>query len=361
MQLTCPTESRLRDFLEGSMDGVEANQISEHVGSCADCDRAISSLENEQGDVLKVLRDRTRTDSLLQEQEFQQLRNTARLGQFDSDTTPGIDDDERLDAGNRLRDYRLVKKIGEGGMGTVYQAVHLHLAKPVALKILPVDRLQSKQSVRRFRQEMRAVGRVNHPNVVSASDAGTIDGQHFLVMELVQGADLARIIRHQGSLSVADACEIVRQAAVGLQHAHDNGLVHRDVKPSNVMLSVDGNVKVLDLGLASLNKTDFETSANIVVKEGLTSVGQIMGTLDFMAPEQITASPDVDGRADVYALGATLFQLLTGRTPCGDRSQGTPKRIEAVLSEPPADIATLRSDVPEGLRALLLRNARQKS
>jgi serine/threonine protein kinase len=125
-----------------------------------------------------------------------------------------------------------VKKNGEGGMGTVYQAYHLHLAKHVALKILPADKLTSSQSVKRFRQEMRAVGKVNHPNVVSASDAGTIDGQHFLVMELVQGADLARMMQDRGPLKVADACEIVRQAATGLQHAHDNGLVHRDVKPS---------------------------------------------------------------------------------------------------------------------------------
>ena len=202
---------------------------------------------------------------------------------------------------------------------------------------------------------MRAVGKVNHPNVVSASDAGTIDGQHFLVMELVQGADLARIIHDRGPLKVADACEIVRQAAIGLQHAHDNGLVHRDVKPSNIMLALDGSVKLLDLGLAGLNNSEFESTANVVVTDRLTSVGQIMGTLDYMAPEQITASPQVDGKADIYALGATLFQLLTGRTPCGDRSEGTPERIEAVLHKPPLDIATLRNDVPEELCALLLK------
>ena len=353
MILKCPTQNRLQDFLEGSIADRESEEISTHISECLRCDEALSDLENNQSDVLKLLRANAPTGFLL-EPEFAELRkNTVGIGIADTDSLS--DEHEPLESGKRLRDYRLVRKIGEGGMGTVYQAVHVHLAKSVALKILPTDKLQSGQSVSRFRQEMRAVGRVNHPNVVSASDAGKIDGQHFLVMELVQGADLARIIQECGQLGVADACEIVRQAANGLQHAHDNGLVHRDVKPSNVMLAVDGSVKLLDLGLASLNKTDFEASANITVSDGLTSVGQIMGTLDYMAPEQITASPDVDVRADVYALGATLFQLLTRKTPCGDRSHEMPQRIEAVLSEPPLDIATLRNDVPEELRALLTK------
>lgn len=358
MELSCPTADRLREFLEGSVGDAESDQISRHVVECRNCDRALDTLEREHGDLLKELRDGVLIESLLQEPEFEQLRNTARHGQADTIAPPDVD--ELPETGKRLRDYRLVKKIGEGGMGTVYQAVHVHLAKQVAIKILPADKLRSRQSVSRFRQEMRAVGKVNHQNVVSASDAGAIDGQHFLVMELVQGADLARIIQDQGPLNVADACEIVRQAAIGLQHAHDNGLVHRDVKPSNIMLTLDGNVKLLDLGLAGLNNMELEAAANVVVNERLTSVGQIMGTLDYMAPEQITASPQIDGKADVYALGATLFQLLTGRTPCGDRSEGTPERIEAVLRKPPLDIATLRDDVPEQLCSLLLKMLAKK-
>ena len=353
MQQTCPTREHLRQFLEGSVDAEKGTEITSHVEECSSCDAVLSSLESEQSDVLQVLREGARTESLLLEPEFEQLRDTFKIVQ--NDTTPGLEENEHLEPGKRLRDYRLVRKIGEGGMGTVYQAVHVHLAKPVAIKILPADKLQSKQSVSRFRQEMRAVGRVNHANVVSASDAGKIDGQHFLVMELVEGADLARIIQSRGNLSVADACEIVRQAAIGLQHAHDSGLIHRDVKPSNVMLAKDGNVKLLDLGLAGLNKTELGATSNVVVSDRLTSFGQIMGTLDYMAPEQVTASPDVDVRADVYALGATLFQLLTGMTPCGNRSQETPRRIEAILNEPPMDIAKLREDIPIELQALLLK------
>ncbi|MBM81806.1 MAG: hypothetical protein CMJ78_14615 [Planctomycetaceae bacterium] len=351
MKLTCPSKSQLREFLEGAVSDAEADEISDHVGDCSSCDGVLSTLENEQGDVLNELRNGLQFESLLVEPELQQLRNTARLPQIDKTTTPDVQPSNE----KRIRDYRLVRKIGEGGMGTVYQAIHVHLGKSVALKILPVDKLQSQQSVDRFRQEMRAVGRVNHPNVVSASDAGTVDGQHFLVMELVEGADLDRIIHDRGPLDVADACEIVRQAALALQHAHDERLVHRDVKPSNIMLAVDGSVKLLDLGLAGLNNSEVESANDVIGNDRLTSFGQIMGTLDYMAPEQITASPLVDGRADVYALGATLFQLLTGRTPCGDRSEETPERIEAVLHNPPLDITSLRSDVSEELGTLLLK------
>ncbi|MEM7558007.1 MAG: serine/threonine-protein kinase [Planctomycetota bacterium] len=353
MQHTCPSREQLRQFLEGSVDTEKGTEITAHIEQCSSCDEVLSSLESEQIDVLQILREGARTESLLLEPEFEQLRDTFKIAQ--DDTAPGFEEDEQLEPGKRLRDYRLIKKIGEGGMGTVYQAVHIHLAKPVAIKILPADKLQSRQSVSRFRQEMRAVGRVSHANVVSASDAGKIDGQHFLVMELVKGADLARIIQGQGTLSVADACEIVRQTAIGLQHAHDSGLIHRDVKPSNVMLATDGNVKLLDLGLAGLNKTELGSTSNVVVSNRLTSFGQIMGTLDYMAPEQVTASPDVDVRADVYALGATLFQLLTGKTPCGNRSQETSRRIEAILNAPPADISDFRDDIPVELQALLLK------
>ena len=196
MQLKCPSVDCLRDFLDGSIDDAEASKISSHVVECPGCDGVLSSLESEHGDVLETIRQGVQTENILREPEFEELRNTILVRQSDTDTTPNIDGQPTK--GQRLRDYRLIKKIGEGGMGTIYQAVHVHLAKHVALKILPEDKLRSKQSVARFRQEMRAVGRVNHPNVVSASDAGTTDGHHFLVMELVQGADLARIIHDRG-------------------------------------------------------------------------------------------------------------------------------------------------------------------
>ena len=148
MQLNCPNVDCLRDFLDGSIDEAEASRISSHVVECPGCDGVLSSLESEYGDVLESLRHGVQTENLLREPEFEELRNTILVRQRDTDTTPNIDGQPTK--GQRLRDYRLIKKIGEGGMGTIYQAVHVHLAKHVALKILPEDKLRSKQSVARF-------------------------------------------------------------------------------------------------------------------------------------------------------------------------------------------------------------------
>src|SRR5262249_32757020 len=136
--------------------------------------------------------------------------------------------------------------------GVVYQARHTLLNKMVALKVLPAEQMKDARAVARFRREMEAVGSLAHPNIVGATDAGEADGTHFLVMELVVGIDLARLTDYHGQLPINDACEMIREAAIGLQHAHEHGLVHRDIKPSNLMLTSTGQVKILDLGLARL-------------------------------------------------------------------------------------------------------------
>lgn len=353
MAHSCPSSDQLQQFLLGQLSATQSETIAAHLDTCQACEELLTAIESEQPAFSSDLRDGLRFHHLLKEPEFQVLCATVTSSESTEESYSEVDTPSS--SMRQLRDYRLVRKIGEGGMGTVYQAVHVHLGKAVALKILPQDKLRSSQTVQRFKREMRAVGKVNHPNIVSASDAGSVDGLHYLVMELVEGADLARIMKEHGVLSIANACEIVRQAALGLQHAHDHGLVHRDVKPSNLMLTINGDIKVLDLGLAGLNNTTMEKSANVVVSSRLTSVGQIMGTLDFMAPEQIKASTKVDSRADVYALGTTLFYLLGGKPPCGDRSQDIPERIRAVLHDDPIKISTLRPETPALLINLLKR------
>ena len=253
-----------------------------------------------------------------------------------------------------LGPYELLSKLGEGGMGTVYKARHVKLDKFVAIKVLPRDRLQDKAAVARFEREMRAVGRVDHENIVRAMDAGEVNGRHYLVMEYVSGIDLARLLKKLGPLPIAAACELIRQAAVGLDEAHAYGMVHRDIKPSNLMLCRSPGrrppiVKILDLGLALLSDAH-------APETGLTSTGQVMGTLDYMAPEQGGDSKSVDIRADLYSLGATLYRLLTGEVIYHGQKYETPvQKMMALALEPAPPIQSRRADIPDGLAAIIHR------
>jgi WD40 repeat protein/serine/threonine protein kinase len=253
-----------------------------------------------------------------------------------------------------LGQYKLLAKLGEGGMGAVYKALHTRLDKVVALKVLPADRLQNADAVSRFDREMKAVGKLNHANIVAAHDAGEIDGMHYLVMELVDGIDLSNLVRCTGRLEYPDACELIRQAAIGLQHAHKRNMVHRDIKPSNLMLARTEDsepvVKVLDMGLALLD------DQHSPVARDLTTTGQMMGTLDYMAPEQGTDSHSVDIRADIYSLGATFYKLLTGHPPfCGQQYNTPIKMLTALATQDAPSISSQRDDLPPELVAVVDR------
>ena len=253
-----------------------------------------------------------------------------------------------------LGPYELLSKLGQGGMGTVYKARHVKLDKLVAIKVLPRERVQDKAAVARFEREMRAVGKLDHENIVRAMDAGEVGGRHFLVMEYVSGIDLARLLKKLGPLPIAEACELIRQAAVGLDEAHAHGMVHRDIKPSNLMLcGASGRrqpqVKILDLGLALLS----DAHAPDI---GLTNTGQLMGTLDYMAPEQGGDSKTVDIRADLYSLGASLYRLLTGEVIYQGAKYETPvQKMMALAIEPAPPIQSRRADIPDGLAAIVHR------
>jgi len=248
-----------------------------------------------------------------------------------------------------LGEYRLIHKLGEGGMGCVWLAEHTRLKRRVALKVLRWPQLAAPASLQRFQREMAVVGQVSHPNIVHAYDARQIGDTHFLVMEYVEGVTAAEALCQLGPLSIADACEVARQAAEGLQHIHEHGLVHRDIKPSNLMISRDGTVKILDLGLAR-----WVRSAQAEQRE-LTGSGQIMGTLDYMAPEQFSDSHAVDIRADIYSLGCTLSKLLTDRASLERPDTGSGHKEMADESEPGRDIREYRPDVPAELSAVIGR------
>lgn len=259
----------------------------------------------------------------------------------------------------RVGPYLILDRLGEGGMGTVYKARHLHLNRLVALKVIRKDKLSSSAAVRRFEQEMHAAGQLTHPNIVLAYDAQEAGGLHFFAMELVDGPDLARLVRDGGPLPVWQACEYVRQAALGLHHAHERGMVHRDIKPSNLLVAPPaagdpgpGTVKVLDLGLARLHEEAYAGERH------MTREGQVLGTPDYLAPEQAVDAHHVDGRADVYSLGCTLYFLLTGRPPFNARSL-----TETLLkhqSEELKPVSQVREDVPTALDAVLRRMVAKK-
>jgi serine/threonine protein kinase len=237
--------------------------------------------------------------------------------------------------------YRLLDRLGAGGMGEVFKARHSRLGKVVALKLIHPNRLGNPALARRFLREVQSASRLDHPNIVHAIDAGEADGRLYLALEFIDGADLARLVKDQGALPPGQACECIRQVALALAHAHEKGLVHRDIKPGNLLLSQDGTVKLLDLGLAQLGQPASGDSTS------LTDTGAVMGTPDFMAPEQIRDSKRVDIRADLYSLGCTLYFLLAGRPPFPGGSVG--HKLLRQQDEEPESLESLRRDVPVAL------------
>ncbi|MFW5692698.1 MAG: serine/threonine-protein kinase, partial [Thermoguttaceae bacterium] len=239
-----------------------------------------------------------------------------------------------------LKRYKLLDHLGTGGMSSVYLAEHVLMQRRVAIKVLPTKRVEDTSYLKRFHLEAQAAAALDHRNIVRAYDVDNDGNVHFLVMEYVRGRDLQAIVRDDGPLSFADAADYIRQGAEGLAHAHDAGLIHRDVKPANLLVDRKNVVKVLDLGLARFTGED-RASLTVQYDEN------VLGTADYLAPEQALDSHGVDGRADIYSLGCSLYFLLTGHPPFPD---GTlPQRLMAHQKQPPPPIRNDRPNVPEDL------------
>ncbi len=249
-------------------------------------------------------------------------------------------------------EYVVTDKIGAGGMGLVLKAEHRRMKRTVAIKVLPTQRLKDSDAIERFYREVEAAARLIHTNIVTSFDAGEHEGLHFLVMEYVNGQDLASIIHERGRLPVEQAVECIRQAAQGLQYAHDEGIVHRDIKPGNLLLDKKGTVKILDMGLARLNVGGLGEGEE-KQPEQLTQSGQIMGTVDYMAPEQAEDTRTADHRADIYALGCTLFRLVTGE-PVYQRDTIMQKLL-AHREDAIPSMLEYRNDVPTRLPGIFQR------
>jgi serine/threonine protein kinase len=241
--------------------------------------------------------------------------------------------------------YLLLDRLGSGGMGRVFLARHRVLGRLAAVKLVRYDRRKCAVTRTRFLREVRLIGRLNHENVVHALDAGMAHGAFYLAMEYVHGPDLSRMLVSGGKMDAGRACEYARQAALGLQHIHDRGLIHRDVKPANLSLSANGRtVKVLDVGLARRNN-------KVVNDAGISQARKLIGSPDYASPEQVLDSRRADPRADLYALGCTLYHMLAGHVPFPG---GTPvAKALRHLSETATPIEELRPDLPQGLGDVL--------
>jgi tRNA A-37 threonylcarbamoyl transferase component Bud32 len=248
--------------------------------------------------------------------------------------------------------FKVLRPLGQGGMAAVFLAEHRVMERPVAIKVVNRALLDQPDALQRFFAEVRAAARLSHPNIVAAYDAEPAGDLHLLVMEYVEGVNLAEYLAQKGPLLVALACHFIRQAALGLQHAHEQGMVHRDVKPQNLMLTRKGQIKILDFGLARL-------ASERGNRQGLTQVGSFMGTPEYVAPEQATDARSADIRADIYSLGCTLFCLLAGRPPFVEDT--AVKLVLAHLEKEPPPLRSLRPEVPEGLAAVVARMLAKQS
>jgi serine/threonine-protein kinase len=248
--------------------------------------------------------------------------------------------------GFMLGKYRLLRLLGAGGMSSVYLAEHATLKSKAAVKVLPVKRVDQTSYLARFEREARQSARLNHPNIVRTFDLDTAGSIHFIAMEYIDGIDLHAKVKRDGPLPVREAADYIRQAATGLQHAHEEGLVHRDIKPANLMLDGRGTVKILDLGLA-LAGGDEDGSLTREHDE------KVLGTVDYLAPEQATDSHKADRRSDIYSLGCTLYYLLIGRPPFATGKLA--ERLQAHLHKPPPNLLEQRPDVPIAIADLYFR------
>ncbi|MBM3995042.1 MAG: hypothetical protein FJ303_12940 [Planctomycetes bacterium] len=240
--------------------------------------------------------------------------------------------------------YKVLERLGSGGFAQVYLCEHKLMRRRVAVKVLPVAKTKDSSALARFRREAEAVGKLDHPNIVQAFDIDQDEDLHFLVMEYIDGANLQEIVKRSGPLSVPRSCHYIRQAALALQHAHEHGMVHRDIKPGNILVDRNGVVKVLDMGLALI--LDREDDQLTKKHDDGT-----LGTADYISPEQAIDSHDVDIRTDIYSLGMTFYFLLVGQPPF--EGLAVTQKLLAHQMKKPAPVTDYRKDVPKALLAIL--------
>ena len=348
MMPTCYSRDELKRFILGRLPDSTLDEISIHLDQCNTCEDTVVGLEKTTDTLVTHIQQKIESDSASQVKNEPYLTNA--INELLERPSPHFNSSAPPQSGygklDRLGVYKILEPLASGGMGTVYLAEHAKLGKRVALKVLHHRRMHDAEFIRRFEREMKIVGGLSHPALVNATDAGEFEEIRYLAMDFVDGIDLGGIARSCERIPIADACELTRQAALGLDYVHQQGVLHRDVKPSNLMLGSDGNVKILDLGLATLSGWN-----NV---DDLTTLGQLLGTLDYMAPEQADQESQADERSDIYGLAATLYKLLSGMAPYQNpKIQTALQKLRVLAIQSPVPIQQRVADLPVDLAKII--------
>ena len=339
----CPPSKELQAYSRGQLSEEASDEMSIHLSSCPACQSHLETVSDAEDSIIASLRGVQIDDAYAHEAGYPIAMAQALAALAEADALTG--DERATELPAVIGEYRIVRPLGHGGMGTVYLARHTKLGREVALKVLASKRLGNQRVQDRFEGEMQAIGRLSHPNIVAAYDARDVDGIAVLITEFIDGMNLGQLIHRLGPLPFEHASEIIRQVAHALEYTNNQGFVHRDIKPSNIMLSVKGEVKLLDLGLARIQLEQQE-------QHEMTGTGEAMGTADYMAPEQVSDSRSVDVRADIYSLGCTLFKLVTGAAPFSTDESAFAKMTSHVSKQPPT-IADFCVNAPSALVTLV--------
>jgi serine/threonine protein kinase len=343
---THPSADTLQSFGLGKLDDAAAEEILRHLENCPDCHKQVAALSGDS--FLDKLRDaHGRSGTPAPDKSLSGIAKSLQATR-QPQNPPAAIPDLPVELVNNAQ-YEVVRELGRGGMGVVYLARNVMLDRPEVLKVVSKALLKKPGAEERFLREMRSAAKLSHDNVVKAYSALSLGELLVFAMEYVEGQDLAQLVKQQGPLPVTNACFYAHQAAMGLQHAHEHGMIHRDIKPHNLILARQGKkhiVKVLDFGLAKATREgDADTD--------LTGAGKMMGTPDYIAPEQTLDAASADIRADIYSLGCTLYFLLTGAPPFKGKSLYEVLQGHMSMDAKPLD--KVRVEVPAGLSAVVAK------
>ncbi|HLN31826.1 MAG TPA: protein kinase [Gemmataceae bacterium] len=336
-----PSNQDLAAFSQGRLSDAASAAIAQHLETCSACGKIIKSLPPDSF-LVKLRAAKPGGSSVLPGPSPSRMSDVT--GPPEAASSPASQPPDLPPELANHPKYGIVRELGRGGMGVVYLATHKVMDRPIAIKVINPSVLTHPDALPRFHSEVRTAAKLDHPNIVRALDADQVGSLHLLVMEYVEGKNLDNLVRARGCLPIRNACHYVHQAALGMQHAFEQGMVHRDIKPGNLVLTPRGRVKILDFGLALLRDTGIQTRR-------LTAMDSFMGTPEYVSPEQASDARNADTRSDIYSLGCTLFYLLAGRPPFQEET--VVKLVLAHIEKEAPLLHQLRSEVPPELSAIV--------